>query len=114
MKQCMEALEKANRTRLARAQLKRDLAAGAADLAELLREPIPDWLGTEPIGRLLEALPRVGRKRAGALLRGGLSLRFPSPTRSVGALTARERLSLADVLDDRYYHRASDPPDAGV
>jgi hypothetical protein len=67
--QRMAALEKADRVRLARAQLKRDLKARRVSICDVLADP-PEWVGTMPVLQLLLAVPKVGRVKATAMLRG--------------------------------------------
>jgi len=90
MEQHMIALEKANDFRRRRAALKREIKAGEVTLSDFLLEEPPEWLGGEPIGRLLRAAPRVGVTRARKLLaEEGIR-----ENRLVGKLTKRQRLIL--------------------
>jgi hypothetical protein len=57
--QRLRALAKANEVRVARAQLKRELAAGRIELARLVAEP-PACVQTAKVRELLVAAPRVG------------------------------------------------------
>jgi hypothetical protein len=97
--QFMRALEEANRIRLARADIKRGLAAkpdhrsSLLAAAELLEQP-PEVLHSMRIVDLLKACRRIGPLEARKLL-----VRVPvSEWRPVGALTDRQRRELIDTL----------------
>lgn len=93
LRQRREALERANEVRSARARLKRDIAAGRADVAavaDVLRNP-PEWLLSGKVYDLLLAMPRVGRVRTVKLLERARV----SPVKTVGGLTPRQREELA-------------------
>ena len=90
----MQALEHANRVRLARASLKRSVAAGRADAAEIVRE-CPWEVQSMSIGELLRSQRRWGRTRARKFL-------FPmalNENRELGRLTTRQRELLATELE---------------
>ncbi|HZO06837.1 MAG TPA: hypothetical protein VFB52_10650 [Solirubrobacterales bacterium] len=92
--QHMQALEHANRVRLARASLKRSVAAGRADAAEIVRE-CPWEVQSMSIGELLRSQRRWGRTRARKFL-------FPmalNENRELGRLTTRQRELLATELE---------------
>ena len=94
MPQHMQALEHANRVRLARASLKRSVAAGRADAAEIVRE-CPWEVQSMSIGELLRSQRRWGRTRARKFL-------FPmalNENRELGRLTTRQRELLATELE---------------
>jgi hypothetical protein len=91
--QRMDALGRANVVRTRRAQLKRDLKAGRAQLRALLIDP-PEWLLTATVFDLLMALPRWGRVRANRVLN---RCRI-SPSKTLGGMTDRQRRELAGVL----------------
>jgi hypothetical protein len=80
------ALKEANRIRLARAQLKRDLKAGREDVVVHLLNP-PDWLLTAKVFDVLLALPGLGRVKVNRIL----SWSHVSPSKTVGGLTDRQR-----------------------
>lgn len=73
--QALAALSRANEIRMARAELKRTIAAGKlsrGEVAEILRDPPPEIRGMR-VAELMKALPGFGRtkcetvmKRAGA------------------------------------------------
>lgn len=65
-----EALQRANRVRSARAEIKRQLAEGELSLGELLHEP-PDAIRSATIGTVLEWVPGIGHWRAGRILASG-------------------------------------------
>lgn len=91
--QRMTALEKANAVRRWRAQLKRDMKARRLRAHELLREP-PEMIHSMKVLDLLLAAPKIGRTKAMRMLtRAGVS-----PSRSVGALSDRQRQMLLAAL----------------
>ena len=61
--QHMQALAHANRVRLARASLKREIATGAVDAAEIVRQ-CPWEVESMTVGELLRSQRRWGRTRA--------------------------------------------------
>lgn len=94
MPQHMRALAEANRVRLARAALKRDIADGSAEAAEVARN-CPWEVSTMTVGELLRSQRRWGRARARKFL-FGLGL---NENRELGRLTERQRLVLAVALE---------------
>jgi hypothetical protein len=99
--QRMAALAKADRVRLARAQLKRDLKARRVSICDVLADP-PEWVETMPVLQLLLAVPKVGRVKATAMLqRGGISATKTVggvSMRTVGGMSERQRLELLVAL----------------
>jgi hypothetical protein len=94
--QRLRALERANEIRLARAELKRRIAEGNLSAAEVILEPPGAALSWE-IGELLMSQRRWGSSRCRKfLLRNQIN-----ETKSVGALTDRQRRLLADQLTRR-------------
>jgi hypothetical protein len=91
--QRMEALERANRIRTARAQLKRDLKGGRASIDALLLSP-PEWIWTAKVSELLLAVPKYGRVKVNRIL----SQCRVSPSKTVGGLTDRQRAELVALL----------------
>lgn len=91
--QHLRALEHANRIRLARAQLKRDVRAGRISAGEVFSSPPPE-VESMSISELLESQRRWGRARSRRLL---LSLGLPENKR-IGTLTERQRKLLATLL----------------
>jgi hypothetical protein len=88
------ALEEANRIRSYRANLKRDLAAGRANIAGVLAHP-PREVATAKVFDLLLAAPKIGRVKADKLIR---AVKI-APSKTVGGLTARQRDELLELLD---------------
>ena len=92
--QHMQALEHANRIRLARASLKRAVAAGQVDAAEIVKDP-PTEVESMSVGELLRSQRRWGRTRARKFL---FSLAL-NENRELGRLTERQRTLLASELE---------------
>jgi hypothetical protein len=90
----MQALARANRVRLARAELKRSIARGEVDVAEVIRE-CPWQTESMTLSELLTSQRRWGRTRARKLLQA-LAL---SENKRVGTLTSRQRALLVQALD---------------
>ena len=91
--QHLQALEYANRVRLARAGMKRRIAAGELLAAEVILS-CPWQAHSMSISDLLMSQKRWGRARCRRLL---VSLGVPE-NKQVGTLTERQRLALAAVL----------------
>jgi len=96
MPQHMQALAHANRVRLARAALKREIAGGGTEAAEVVRE-CPWEVSTMTVGELLRSQRRWGRARARKFL-FGLAL---NENRELGRLTERQRIVLAVALESK-------------
>jgi hypothetical protein len=92
-KQQLRALEFANRVRLARARMKRKVAAGELTAAEVIMS-CPWQAHTMEVSDLLMSQRRWGRTRCRRLL---VSLGVPE-NKQIGTLTERQRLALAAVL----------------
>jgi len=92
--QHMQALEHANRIRLARASLKRAVAAGQVDAAVIVRDP-PAEVESMSVGELLRSQRRWGRTRARKFL---FSLAL-NENRELGRLTERQRHLIASELE---------------
>lgn len=92
----MRALERANLVRLARAELKRAIARGDMDAAEVVRE-CPWETESMTIAELLTSQRRWGRTRARKFLMP-LSL---NENKQLGTLTSRQRRLLANELATR-------------
>lgn len=92
--QRLRALERANAVRLARAELKRRIAEGDASAAEVILEP-PAEAVSWAIGELLMSQRRWGTTRC----RKFLARYHISETKTLGALTDRQRRLLADELE---------------
>jgi len=91
--QHMQALARANRVRLARAELKRTIARGEVEVSEIVRD-CPWETESMTLAELLTSQRRWGRTRARKLL---LSLSL-SENKRLGTLTPRQRLMLAGAL----------------
>lgn len=91
--QHLRALEHANRVRLARADLKRSVAAGEVSAADVVAES-PWQTESMSVSELLMSQRRWGRARCRRLL---LSLGIPENKR-LGTLTERQRQALAATL----------------
>lgn len=91
--QHMQALEMANRVRLARATLKRSVGSGEVSAAEVI-VACPWEAESMPIMDLLMSQRRWGRTRCRKFL---TSIRM-SETKTVGSLTERQRRTLAALL----------------
>jgi hypothetical protein len=91
--QHLQALEYANRVRLARARMKRRIGAGELSAAEVVLS-CPWQAHSMSISDLLMSQKRWGRARCRRLL---VSLGVPE-NKQVGTLTERQRLALAAVL----------------
>jgi hypothetical protein len=91
--QRLQALERANEIRLARAELKRRIAYGSVSAAEVILAP-PCEANSWAIGDLLLSQRRWGHTRC----RKFLMRNQINETKPVGALTDRQRRMLADHL----------------
>lgn len=100
LEQRREALLTANRIRMFRAELKRDIKTGAVELADVLRNPPADILTMKLIDLLL-AVPMVGQTKANRALQ---RLRT-SPSKTVGGLTARQRGEILEYVGTPYSRR---------
>jgi hypothetical protein len=88
--QRLQALERANEIRLARAELKRQIACGQVSAAEVILDP-PCAAQSWAIGELLMSQRRWGNTRC----RKFLVRNQIGETKTVGALTERQRRLLA-------------------
>jgi hypothetical protein len=91
--QRLGALAHANEVRLARAQLKRDLAAGRLGLAEVLSEP-PACAQMARVRELLLAVPGIGPAKAD---RAFIQCRI-AYAKTVAGLSGRQRAELVELL----------------
>src|SRR5829696_3833114 len=94
--QHMQALARANRVRLARAELKRSIARGETDASAVVRE-CPWETESMTIAELLTSQRRWGRTRARKFLMP-LSL---NENKQLGTLTSRQRNLLSAELASR-------------
>jgi hypothetical protein len=91
--QHMRALERANKVRLARAELKRSVAVGAIDVAEVIRG-CPWETESMAVGDLLMSQRRWGQTRCRKFL-AQISM---SEKKTIGSMTERQRRTLAAML----------------
>jgi len=98
------ALEQANRVRLARARLKRRIAAQEVSAAEVVLT-CPEGAEGMSISDVLMSQRRWGRARSRRLL---LSLHLPE-NKQLGTLTERQRRALAAVISAKTPPPASPP-----
>jgi len=92
--QHLQALQRANRVRLARAELKRRIAEGEVSAAEVILTS-PWEAASMAIGDVLMSQRRWGGTRC----RKFLAMFRISETKTVGSLTERQRQALAAQLD---------------
>jgi len=92
----MQALARANRVRLARAELKRSIARGDVDAADVVRD-CPWETESMTLAELLTSQRRWGRTRARKFLIG-LAL---NENKKLGTLTSRQRSLLSSELASR-------------
>lgn len=92
----MDALELANRVRVKRKELKRELAIGHADARALLGQP-PAFLHTAEVLDFLTWVPKIGKTKAKKLC---VQVRI-TPTRKLESLSPRQRNELCDLLPAR-------------
>jgi hypothetical protein len=91
--QHMQALQRANKVRLARAELKRRIAAGEIYASEVILE-CPWEADSMSVADLLMSQRRWGHTRCRNFLAG-----VPmSETKTVGSMTQRQRHALSDML----------------
>jgi hypothetical protein len=91
--QHLQALERANTVRLARAELKRQVAAGKVAAADVILD-CPWEAESMSVSDLVTSQRRWGRTRCRRLLQA-----IPIPEqKAIGALTDRQRQALADQL----------------
>ena len=91
--QRLRALTKANEVRVARAQPKREVAAGRIELARVVADP-PTCAQTAKVRGLLLVVPRTGPARADPLL---ARCRI-AHAKTIGGLSDRQRAELVEPL----------------
>ena len=92
--QCMEALARANKVRLARAALKREIGAGNRQVADVVQH-VPWQAQSMTLSELLCSQRRWGRARSRKLLAStGLN-----EAKRLGTLTARQQGVLVGALE---------------
>ena len=89
--QHLKALESANRIRLNRARIKRDIGSGKVKVPDVLEHPD---LATATLGELLAAQDRWGPKRVARFL-NALDL---TVAKRIGSLTERQRDVIGKAL----------------
>src|SRR5882672_11900383 len=94
--QHMQALARANRVRLARAELKRSIARGDVDAADVVRD-CPWETESMTLTELLTSQRRWGRTRARKFLLGVAI----NENKRLGTLTPRQRALLTSALADK-------------
>lgn len=94
--QRMEALQIANEVRTYRANLKRDIKAGRANVVDLLLNP-PERLDTAKLYDFLLAVPRMGRVKVNRMLR---TCKI-SPSKTIGGMSERQRNEIVHYLTRR-------------
>jgi hypothetical protein len=99
--QYMRALERANQVRLARAELKRRIASGEVNVAEVILE-CPWEAASMAVADLLVSQRRWGQTRC----RKFLSQLPMSEKKTVGSMTERQRRTLAAMLSSADRGRA--------
>lgn len=91
--QYMRALERANQVRLARAELKRKVAANQIDVADVIMD-CPWEAESMAIGDLLMSQRRWGQTRCRKFL-----VQIPiTEMKTIGSMTRRQRVALAELL----------------
>lgn len=93
--QSLEALAEANRIRLGRAEIKREIRDGICSIREVI-ECRPDVMLSITMMELFKTQPRWGKKRVMKFL-GRLSI---GESRQLGALTERERKMIVGELSN--------------
>jgi hypothetical protein len=101
--QRLRALERANRVRIARARLKREIAAGELTAAEVILRPRREIEGM-PIAGVLVSQRRWGEDRCRGFL-AGLGM---SEAKTIGSMTERQRIATAAVLTRSHAGSASE------
>jgi len=91
--QRMDALTEANRIRTKRAQLKKDLRGGSANVKVLLLSP-PDYILSAKVSDMLLAVPKYGHVKVNKIL---AQCRI-SPSKTIGGLSERQRNELVSYL----------------
>ena len=89
----MIALGQANQVRGLRAKLKHDLREGTVRLEQILATDA-DYIAGAEVFDLLVAVPKIGPVKAGRLL----TIARISPSKTVGALSERQRARLIELL----------------
>lgn len=85
LQQRMNALERANKVRTYRADLKRDIKAGRKDVVGVLRD-LPEQIETMKLFDLMLAVPKFGRTKVNRIF---VQCRI-SPSKTVGGISERQ------------------------
>lgn len=93
MEQHLVALDYANKIRLGRAQVKRELKAGQVGIKTLILDP-PDSIKSATVYEIMTSMNRWGRYRANKVL----AVAGVSEYTTMGSLTDRQRFSLIAEL----------------
>lgn len=93
LKQRLDSLELANLVRSKRAQLKRDLKSGRANIHSVLTEP-PEYLDTAKVFDILLAVPGYGKIKINKII-GKCRI---SPSKTVSGLSDRQRDELVRLM----------------
>jgi hypothetical protein len=102
--QYMRALERANQVRLARAELKREIATGELPVAKVILD-CPWEADSMAVADLLMSQRRWGQSRCRKFL-----AQIPmSEKKTVGSMTERQRLTLAALLSSKRVAPQRDP-----
>ncbi len=91
--QRLDALDRANKVRTQRAQVKRDLKAGRRSFHDLLMKP-PHCVETAKVFDMLLAVPKFGRVKTNKVLN---QCRI-SPSKTIGGLSPRQRDEIVELL----------------
>lgn len=94
-KQSMDALERGNRIRLERAHIRRDIAAGAIPVTDVLLDP-PESCANMSLMALLTAQHRWGARRARRVCYDLVI----NELRPIGKLTERQRHAIVARLEE--------------
>ena len=95
MKQCMEALEMANRNYRDRAQLKREIRAGERSAPDVLAD-LPECFRTMHPEQLMRSIYEFPTKLYAERFLRNIPV---SPTRTLGEMTERQRARLAEMIE---------------
>lgn len=96
LEQRQSALKRANEVRVIRAALKRNLKTKAASVLDVLRDPSAE-VATMKVHDLLMALPKFGKLKTARVMK---EVRI-SHAKTIGGLSARQRMSLRVLLRER-------------
>src|SRR5688572_24693281 len=103
LEQRLEALNRANDVRTARARLKKDLKAGRRSIDSLLVHP-PDFILTMKLFDLLLHVPKWGRVKVTKALK---ETRI-SPSKTIGGMSERQRFELLRLMRQADAERESE------